>query len=65
MRLVTTQMSAAHSGRVKTIAAVGMAGLALFAVAGCGAGRTNGGGSGAGLVVGTTDKIFSLDPAAA
>jgi peptide/nickel transport system substrate-binding protein len=42
-----------------------MAGLALFAVAGCGAGRTNGGGSGAGLVVGTTDKIFSLDPAAA
>ncbi|WP_153410337.1 ABC transporter substrate-binding protein [Nocardia macrotermitis] len=40
-----------------------MAGLALVAVAGCGAGRTNGGGSGGGLVVGTTDKIFSIDPA--
>ncbi len=65
MRLTATQASAARSGRVKTIAAVGMAGLALVAVAGCGAGRTNGGGSGSGLVIGTTDKIFSLDPAAA
>lgn len=65
MRLAATQVSAARSGRVKTIAAVGMAGLALVAVAGCGAGRTNGGGGGAGLVVGTTDKIFALDPAAA
>ncbi|WP_024800769.1 ABC transporter substrate-binding protein [Nocardia sp. BMG51109] len=41
-----------------------MAGLALLAVAGCGSGRTGGGGDG-GLVIGTTDKIFSLDPAAA
>ncbi|MQY19387.1 putative D,D-dipeptide-binding periplasmic protein DdpA [Nocardia sp. RB20] len=65
MRLTATHASAARSGRVKTIAAVGMAGLALVAVAGCGAGRTNGGGSGSGLVIGTTDKIFSLDPAAA
>ncbi|WP_216894531.1 ABC transporter substrate-binding protein [Nocardia alni] len=40
-----------------------MAGLALFAVAGCGAGRTNAGGAGTGLVLGTTDKIFSIDPA--
>ncbi len=65
MRLATTWMSAAPAGRVKTIAAVGMAGLALVAVAGCGAGRTTGGGGGTGLVIGTTDKIFSLDPAAA
>ncbi|MCX4093376.1 ABC transporter substrate-binding protein [Nocardia sp. alder85J] len=42
-----------------------MAGLAVLAVAGCGAGRTGGGSSGGGLVVGTTDKIYSLDPAAA
>ncbi|WP_153338606.1 ABC transporter substrate-binding protein [Nocardia aurantia] len=41
-----------------------MASLAVLAVAGCGAGRT-GGGSGAGLKIGTTDKIYSLDPAAA
>ncbi|MBF6332621.1 ABC transporter substrate-binding protein [Nocardia transvalensis] len=42
-----------------------MAGLALLAVAGCGSGRTGGGGSADELVIGTTDKIFSLDPAAA
>lgn len=65
MRLTATQASTTRSGRGKAIAAVGMAGLALFAVAGCGSGRTNGGGGGTGLVVGTTDKIFSLDPAAA
>jgi len=65
MRLATTLASTTRSGRVKTIAAVGMAGLALFAVAGCGAGRTNGGGGGAGLVIGTTDKIFALDPVSA
>ncbi|MBF6134430.1 peptide ABC transporter substrate-binding protein [Nocardia otitidiscaviarum] len=41
-----------------------MTGLAVLAVAGCGSGRTGGGG-GEGIVVGTTDKIFSLDPAAA
>ncbi|WP_225727777.1 MULTISPECIES: ABC transporter substrate-binding protein [unclassified Nocardia] len=46
------------------IAAVGLAALVASAVAGCGSGRT-GGGEGAGLVIGTTDKIFSLDPAAA
>ncbi|WP_280272947.1 ABC transporter substrate-binding protein [Nocardia wallacei] len=55
----------ATGGRVKSIAAVGMAGLALLAVAGCGSGRTGEGGAGGGLVIGTTDKIFSLDPAAA
>ncbi len=64
MRFSATQASAARRGRVKGIAAVGMAGLALLAVAGCGSGRTGGGGDG-GLVIGTTDKIFSLDPAAA
>ncbi|WP_330251996.1 ABC transporter substrate-binding protein [Nocardia sp. NBC_00565] len=42
-----------------------MAALAVSAIAGCGSGRTGGGGDGAGLVIGTTDKIFSLDPAAA
>ncbi|WP_306359536.1 ABC transporter substrate-binding protein [Nocardia sp. CC227C] len=41
-----------------------MTSLAVLAVAGCGSGRTGGGG-GEGIVVGTTDKIFSLDPAAA
>lgn len=41
-----------------------MTGLVVLAVAGCGSGRTGGGG-GEGIVVGTTDKIFSLDPAAA
>ncbi|MGF6887453.1 peptide/nickel transport system substrate-binding protein [Nocardia sp. GP40] len=65
MRRAATQASTTRSGRVKSITAVGMAGLALFAVAGCGSGRTNGGGGGAGLVIGTTDKIYSLDPAAA
>ena len=58
MRISATR---APVGRTKSIAAVGMAGLALLTVAGCGAGRTGG----AGLVIGTTDKIFSLDPAAA
>jgi len=50
---------------MRRIAAVGMAALAVSAIAGCGSGRTGGGGDGAGLVAGTTDKIFSLDPAAA
>lgn len=64
MRLSATQASTARPGRVRGIAAVGMAGLALLTVAGCGSGRTGGGGDN-GLVVGTTDKIFTLDPAAA
>ncbi|MFI1914307.1 ABC transporter substrate-binding protein [Nocardia sp. NPDC020380] len=51
--------------RVKDVAAVGCAGLAVLAIAGCGAGRTGGGSGGAGLVVGTTDKVTSLDPAKA
>ncbi|MEV6772864.1 ABC transporter substrate-binding protein [Nocardia sp. NPDC051030] len=41
-----------------------MAGIAVAALAGCGSGRT-GGGNGTGIVMGTTDKIFSLDPALA
>ncbi|MFI6869732.1 ABC transporter substrate-binding protein [Nocardia sp. NPDC050406] len=41
-----------------------MTALAVLTAAGCGSGRTGGGGDG-GIVVGTTDKIFSLDPAAA
>ncbi|MFC9993339.1 ABC transporter substrate-binding protein [Nocardia sp. NPDC127526] len=36
-----------------------------LALAGCGSGRTGDGGGGAGLVIGTTDRIFALDPAAA
>nr|WP_245568444.1 ABC transporter substrate-binding protein [Nocardia concava] len=52
------------TNRARTFAAVGMAGIALVA-AGCGSGRTGDGGSGAGITVGTTDKIFSLDPALA
>ncbi|WP_084479207.1 ABC transporter substrate-binding protein [Nocardia jejuensis] len=51
--------------RAKRVAAVGVAGLTVLAIAGCGSGRTGGGGGDAGLVIGTTDKIFSLDPAAA
>lgn len=48
----------------RTVAALGMTALAVLTVAGCGSGRTGGGGGG-GIVVGTTDKIFALDPAAA
>lgn len=51
--------------RVKRIAAVAFAGLAVLAMAGCGAGRTGGGGGSAGILVGTTDKVTSLDPAMA
>ncbi|RDI66251.1 ABC transporter substrate-binding protein [Nocardia pseudobrasiliensis] len=60
----STQGSLTRSGRVRSLAAVGVASLTLAALAGCGSGRTGGGGDN-GLVVGTTDKIFSLDPAAA
>ncbi|MFI1914306.1 ABC transporter substrate-binding protein [Nocardia sp. NPDC020380] len=42
-----------------------MAGIAALALTGCGAGRTSGGNTGTGIVVGTTDKVFSLDPALA
>lgn len=49
---------------MRGIAAIGLAALAASALAGCGSGRTGGGGE-AGLVGGTIDKIFSLDPAAA
>ncbi|WP_067842074.1 ABC transporter substrate-binding protein [Nocardia lijiangensis] len=51
--------------RAKGIAAVGLAALVASLLAGCGSGRTGEGGEDAGLIVGTTDKIFSLDPAAA
>ncbi|QLY31592.1 peptide ABC transporter substrate-binding protein [Nocardia huaxiensis] len=53
--------------RAKSVAAIGFAALAVLAVAGCGAGRTDKEASGgaAGLVIGTTDRIFTLDPAAA
>ncbi|WP_405167465.1 ABC transporter substrate-binding protein [Nocardia sp. NBC_01499] len=51
--------------RTRTIAAVGLATLVASALAGCGSGRTGDAGGGGGLVAGTTDKIFSLDPAAA
>ncbi|WP_068056007.1 ABC transporter substrate-binding protein [Nocardia xishanensis] len=51
--------------RAKGIAAVALAALVASVLAGCGSGRTGDGGDGAGLIVGTTDKIFSLDPAAA
>ncbi|MEV6772863.1 ABC transporter substrate-binding protein [Nocardia sp. NPDC051030] len=50
--------------RAKSVAAVGVAGLVVLAIAGCGSGKTGGGG-GTGLVVGTTDKVTSLDPAMA
>lgn len=46
----------------KYVAAVGIAAVVAATLAGCGSGRTDGAG---GLVLGTTDKIFSLDPAAA
>ncbi|WP_081706689.1 ABC transporter substrate-binding protein [Nocardia sp. CNY236] len=49
---------------MRTIAAVGLVALVASAAAACGSGRT-GDGEAAGLVVGTTDKIFALDPAAA
>jgi len=43
-----------------------MAALAVSTIAGCGSGRTDeAGDSEAGLVAGTTDKIFALDPVAA
>ncbi|MEV0250362.1 ABC transporter substrate-binding protein [Nocardia sp. NPDC050712] len=48
--------------RTRLITAVGLAALASSVVAGCGSGNQDDGGDGAGLVVGTTDKIFSLDP---
>ncbi|WP_097247913.1 ABC transporter substrate-binding protein [Nocardia amikacinitolerans] len=51
--------------RAKGIAAVGLVALVASVLAGCGSGRTGEGGDGDGLIVGTTDKIFSLDPAAA
>lgn len=51
--------------RAKKVAAVGFAGLAVFAIAGCGSGKTGGGGGGTGILVGTTDKVTSLDPAKA
>ncbi|MFI9506025.1 ABC transporter substrate-binding protein [Nocardia sp. NPDC052566] len=50
--------------RTRGIAAIGLAALVASALAGCGSGRTGGGGE-AGIVAGTIDKIFSLDPAAA
>ncbi|MFE5476543.1 MULTISPECIES: ABC transporter substrate-binding protein [unclassified Nocardia] len=58
-------LNKARSTRAKQIAAVGITAAVAAALAGCGSGRTDEAGSGAGLVVGTTDKIFSLDPAAA
>ncbi|WP_084655222.1 ABC transporter substrate-binding protein [Nocardia altamirensis] len=60
-------VSRAPGGRTGTraIAAVGLATLVASALAGCGSGRTGDGGTGGGLLAGTTDKIFSLDPAAA
>nr|WP_280308501.1 ABC transporter substrate-binding protein [Nocardia neocaledoniensis] len=54
-----------RKNRAKQVAAVGIAAVVAAALAGCGSGRTDQAGSGAGLVVGTTDKIFALDPAAA
>ncbi|MFI5780190.1 ABC transporter substrate-binding protein [Nocardia sp. NPDC051570] len=60
----STQGSLTRPGRVRGLAAVGVASLALLSLAGCGSGRTGSGGDN-GLVIGTTDKIFSLDPAAA
>ncbi|MFQ6324867.1 ABC transporter substrate-binding protein [Nocardia sp. CWNU-33] len=50
---------------MRAFAAIGAAALLAAVLAGCGSGRTGEGGGGAGLVAGTTDKIFSLDPAAA
>ncbi|MGW5108269.1 ABC transporter substrate-binding protein [Nocardia sp. NPDC004123] len=51
--------------RARRVAAVGFAGLAVLAVAGCGSGKTSDSGGGAGILVGTTDKVTSLDPARA
>ncbi|MGV9835242.1 ABC transporter substrate-binding protein [Nocardia niigatensis] len=50
--------------RARRVAAVGFAGLTVLAVAGCGSGKTSDSG-GAGILVGTTDKVTSLDPAKA
>ncbi|GGK59077.1 ABC transporter substrate-binding protein [Nocardia camponoti] len=47
----------------KHVAVVGIAAIVAATLAGCGSGRTDGGANG--LVTGTTDKIFALDPAAA
>ncbi|MGM7647308.1 ABC transporter substrate-binding protein [Nocardia sp. JW2] len=55
----------ARKNRAKQAAAVGVAAVVAASLAACGSGRTDDAGSGAGLVVGTTDKIFALDPAAA
>ncbi|WP_159930000.1 MULTISPECIES: ABC transporter substrate-binding protein [Nocardia] len=52
-----------RSAGTRAVAVVGLVTLAGSALAGCGSGRTGAGGDG--LVTGTTDKIFSLDPAAA
>ncbi|WP_084528328.1 ABC transporter substrate-binding protein [Nocardia crassostreae] len=52
------------TSRTTKIAAAGIATLAVAALAGCGAGRTGDAAGGAGIVLGTTDKIFALDPAA-
>ncbi len=64
MSISARQAWPTRPGAVRSVAALGMTALAVLAVAGCGSGRTGGGGEG-GIVVGTTDKIFSLDPAAA
>ncbi|WP_194817147.1 ABC transporter substrate-binding protein [Nocardia sp. XZ_19_385] len=49
--------------RTKWVAAVGLAALTTSVVAGCGSGNKDEGGD-AGLLVGTTDKVVGLDPAA-
>ncbi|MGW4369351.1 ABC transporter substrate-binding protein [Nocardia takedensis] len=49
----------------RTAVAIGLVALVGSSVAGCGSGRTGDDEGGASLVVGTTDKIFSLDPVAA
>ncbi|KAA0022082.1 ABC transporter substrate-binding protein [Antrihabitans cavernicola] len=52
----------------RTVTAISVVGVAALLAAGCGSGRTDDGGdasSGDSIVVGTTDKIVTLDPAGA
>ncbi|MDQ1597066.1 MAG: peptide/nickel transport system substrate-binding protein [Microbacteriaceae bacterium] len=57
-------MTSASTFRTRTLAAVGVAAIAALALAGCSSGGgTKSGSAATSIVVGTTDKVTSLDPA--
>ncbi|MBN9182563.1 MAG: peptide ABC transporter substrate-binding protein, partial [Microbacterium sp.] len=59
-------MSLHHPRRGRLVLAIGAIGASAVVLAGCaggGGGNATGGNSSAPLIVGTTDKITSIDPA--